>query len=266
MGQSFGPYRRRSRLNLSPLNVSGRKSGLIPKGKIHAAALPVAAGLPFLKKVLPETQCKGDFGIEGAFDEKGIELHVDIPRLSVSTPLIAVELLPPKEKRAQGVLTASWESEDFRFLLPLSDAKCALPAFGLTFSHVRAWLELDKRQVNLKDLHAICEGIALQGQLHIDSRGVSLHTDKILGKIEDLEIVFAKATRYKYRPLGISGDFTSGPEGLIYEAPLRRFEHMLRCLSSKRRYLPYACLLPAVALCTRSPPRSATIRASMHSN
>ncbi len=195
-------------------------SGCIPKGKIHADALPVAVGLPFLKKVLPETQCKGDFGIDGTFDEKGIELQIDIPRLQIATSLINVELLPPKEKRARGTLTAAWASGDFHFLLPLKDAQVALPPFDLAFTHVGAWMELSKRKAIFKDFSATCEGIALQGELHIDSRALSLQDGKMKGRFEGLEKVFVKATRGKYQPIGITGDFSSGPEGFLFTTPL----------------------------------------------
>jgi len=161
-----------------------------------------------------------EIALEGTFDKKGMELHIDIPRLQIVTPLIGVELLPHKEKRTRGTFTAVWEAKEFRFLLPLTDARCTLPSFNLHISQVRALLELGKNQFLLKDLHANCEGIALQGHVQIDGRGISLCADKIKGRFEDLENVCVKATRRKYLAIGMSGEFSSGAEGFLFEAPL----------------------------------------------
>ncbi len=193
---------------------------LQPKGKIYGGSLPAALVLPFLQKNYPEAQCVGDFDLEGTFDEKGIELLFEIPQLQVTTSSFGAEILPIKDKSTKGRFTSTWATNESQFLLPLADARVTLPAFNLQISHICGLLEADKNQVVLKDLLANCEGIALHGQVHVNKEGIALRTDKIRGRFEDLESVCSKATRRQYQVIGMSGEFSSGADGLFFEAPL----------------------------------------------
>ncbi len=189
--------------------------GLCPKGELRAGNLPFSLGALFLKHLAADTQYKGEFGIAGSFDDKGMQLHVDIPCVHISNSLFDAEA-----KEEQGTFSTLWSSHDFQFLLPLHNVKCTLPLWDLRFSQMGARLEMNRRQMALKDLSLCCEGIAIEGQVHIDDRGVSIRTDKLEGAVEDLERVLEKVSQGSYQALGIRGQFHSGPEGLFFAAPL----------------------------------------------
>lgn len=189
------------------------------EGKFFADKLTEKSYGRLVPMMSSDLKLSGNIGCEASFSPSRIQLKFLGEEIYLHHPNAQFYLPELKDRPAQffyDVSLKQWRGE-----IPFAESELYYKNPDIAFTSIEGSMKLEEGHLKMPAFYAVCEGLALRGNLDINSNGqLCLSTSQVAGDVNSLLCVVSKFPSFSLPKIPLTGNFSCGEKGFVLRSSL----------------------------------------------